>query len=141
MLTATDIDSYVIDYVIFDNGIWNNQILLSMTEYQIAKIMGLKTVDINTILRLQQWVQWHQKQYNSKLLNWRHDFNCDVFNEYFMDGKSDMDPLLGYLKSQTSTGNLTSTDYQFDETLRVKLSEYPELSSKGYEWYSFSENF
>ena len=58
-----------------------------------------------------------------------------------MDDKSDPDPLLGDLKSQTSTGNLTSTDYQFDETLRVKLSEYPELSSKGYEWYSFSENF
>ena len=81
--------------------------------------MGLKTVDINTILRLQQWVQWHQKQYNSKLLNWRHDFNCDVFNEYFMDDKYDLDPLLGYLKSQTSAVISNSTGYQVDETFCV----------------------
>ena len=58
-----------------------------------------------------------------------------------MDNKYDSKSLLGDLKSQTSSGKLTSTGYQVNETFRVKLYEYRKLSGKGYEWNSFSENF
>ena len=62
--------------------------------------------------------------------NWKHDFNYVPFYEDFMDDKSDPDPLLGDLKSQTSDVDSTSTSYQVDETFRVKLSEYPEVPGK-----------
>ena len=58
-----------------------------------------------------------------------------------MDNNYDSKSLLGDLKSQTSSGKLTSTGYQVNETFRVKLSEYPKLSGKGYEWNSFRESF
>ena len=109
MLTDIVIDSYVIDYVIVDNGIRTIQILLSMPDYQLAKMASLKKGDVNTILRLQWSVQWYQKQSNRRLPNWKYDFNYDVFYEYFMDDKSDPDLLLGDLKSQTSAGKSTST--------------------------------
>ena len=61
MLTTIDLDSSVIDYVIFDNSIRKIQILLSMTEDWIAKMTSFKTGDFNTIFRLQLWVQWYRK--------------------------------------------------------------------------------
>ena len=58
-----------------------------------------------------------------------------------MDDKSDPDPSLGDLKSQTSAGKSTSTGYQDDENFSVKLFKYIEFSGKGYDWYYFSEKF
>ena len=109
VLTAIDLYSSVIYHVIIDNGIQKIQILLSMKEYQLANMTSLNTGEVNTILILQGWVQWYQKQSNDKLPNWKRDFNYDAFYEYFMDDKYGTNPFLGDLKSQTSAVNSTST--------------------------------
>ena len=83
---------------------------------------SLKTGEVNIILILQVWVQWYQKQSNDKLPNWKCDFNYDSFYEYFMDDKSDTDPLLEDLKIQTSAVKSTSTGYQANKTFCMKLS-------------------
>ena len=38
LLTAIDLDSYMIEYVIVDNGIWKVQTLFSMTKDWLAKM-------------------------------------------------------------------------------------------------------